>query len=107
MTYNMHPTPQDILVKKLYRVFYLQNEQYLITYKLLYIYNSLPTPETERLEALKRLRREYRRYSNDHIIDRLYARAEHEKLLAGGRYAPPLSRPPTQERQYIRGWKLA
>jgi hypothetical protein len=107
MTYNMHPTPQDILVKKLYRVFYLQTEQYLITYKLLYIYNSLEAPEAERLETLKKLRRDFRRYSNSRIVDRLYARAEHEKLLAGGRYAPPSERPPMQEQQYIRGWKLA
>lgn len=107
MTYNTHKSEEELLIRKLYCIFRIANEQYIVTYKLLYIYRALePTDITSGLEELKSLRKQLKLRDNLSTINRLYALVEHERLQRNGRYAPPGAKPPQKEPQYLKGWKL-
>lgn len=98
---------EDILTRRLYGVFRIPEETYIVTVKLLVIYEWIE-PQLDGKEdaaaVLKRLRSELKRMSNVRKVDALYRMAEHEKLLRNGRYAPSNAKPPARRQDYISGW---
>src|SRR5690242_14438953 len=89
-------------VKLLYSVFRLPDESYIVTVKLLYIYDWIePEEHGATLEKLKQMRAALKRMSNQRKVDMLYRMAEHERLKKSGLYAPSNAKPPTKRYDYI------
>src|SRR6185437_2494635 len=85
---------EEMLRRKLYRLFNIQKQEYLITYKLFYIYEFVSKEGVDPLVILKEMRRASRRESNLATIDALYFYTEHQRLLRSGVYAPQGAKTP-------------
>lgn len=92
-------------IKLLYSVFRLPDESYIVTVKLLYIYDWVEPEEHEAtLEKLKQMRAALKRMSNQRKVDMIYRMAEHARLKESGMYAPSNAKPPVKRQDYISGW---
>src|SRR5690242_19970333 len=92
-------------LRLLYGVFRIPDEDYIVTVKLLCIYDWVaPEAGDEVYKRLAKMRSELKRMSNQRKIDMLYRMAEHQALLRNNRSAPKEARPPTKRQDYISGW---
>jgi hypothetical protein len=98
---------QEMLRRKLYRLFNIQKQEYLVTYKLFYIYKFVHEDGSDPLIILKEMRRTSRRESNLATIDALYSYIEHQRLLKSGLYAPQGAKTPLNYETHHYGWRLA
>lgn len=99
---------EERLRRKLYKLFNIVHEEYLVTYKLMYIYNWVvpAVGEDKALAMIKGLHKAERSESNLQAIDKLYLKAEHIALLAAGRYAPREAHAPIPRDEYVLGWRI-
>lgn len=106
--------PRKKLVEyKLYKVFRIKDEQYIVTVKLLAIYRwAYPRHRSDVYEFLKKLREANRQHSNQETIDAVYEIAQADLHRSHNRFAPSWAKPPEPPaNQYrgatIPGWKVA
>jgi hypothetical protein len=98
---------EERLRRQLYGLFGIIHQEYLITYKLLYIYKWVePVAGKETLAKIKQLRKNAYAGNNLAVIDKLYLQAEHIALLAAGRYAPQEAHAPIPSDEYVLGWRI-
>jgi len=99
---------RSIVTNRLYRIFRIKDEEYIITLKLVAIYGwRLPIDGENVYESLGKLRQENRQFSNRRTIDCLYEQGQNALYKKNERFAPGCEKPPQQEGLTVIGWKVA
>lgn len=96
---------EELLRQRLYRIFRIEDENYMYTMKVMYIYRWVEKRHgSEALNIIESLRSDYKKRRNVERLDLMFRhmQAVNMQHLA----APPNARPPQSNDKYSPGWKL-
>jgi hypothetical protein len=98
---------RPIVCMRLHRIFGLDEETYLTTVKLLYIYDWIePIAGDASLDVIIYLRKSFKRESNLCTIDALYGELRTIAMNHSGRYNTTTLRPPEEQTVYYLGHRV-
>jgi hypothetical protein len=96
----------ELLRQRLYRIFRIEDENYMYTMKVFYVYRQVEKTEGERvLDAITEMRQACKKRKNTERLDAIFRQLQAVNLAHIA--APPGARPPTLRQEgYYSGWKI-
>ncbi len=102
----MGSRPTNPLEARMYRIFRISKEQYIVTVKLLFIYRWVVSQAggEDPFHVAEAMRRDFIVRGRYNTLDAMFRAAEHAAYVANNRYAPSSARVPDSKDAYIGGW---
>lgn len=95
----------EILRQRLYRIFRIEDENYMVTMKVFYVYRWVERRAgNDTLDVLTDLRERFKKRKNTERLDWMFR--EMQSVNIAHLAAPPGARPPQAQSNYSLGWKL-
>jgi hypothetical protein len=96
----------EVIVQRLFRIFRVQDEEYTVTVKLVYIYRWIePYAGNSSFDVITDLRKLFTDDSNLQTIDKLYSTLKIITLNTCGRYDTSTTNVPMHKNLYEQGWR--
>jgi hypothetical protein len=103
----MSEQPIELIEARLYRIFRIKDESYIVSVKLRFIYRWVErTQEGDTFSRVEQLRSDHLRRGKMKVLEEVYRAAEHATYLENGRYASPDAKVPQVQDAFIAGWHL-